>query len=368
VNWRTAGVSLVCFLAGSLVPAVVEAQDISLDLSAGQIVYQPLSADVKTSNGAATLRFDAPQDLWLYGTAATPFGASDSRWAAFGIGDRFMRPTFSNRRVNIGADLGAHGFLFRDAVLDQSGNGGFIDVLPFVQVPAGLATLEVRAGWRGETLSYANAVDTRSVLETGAHATYGSLLKIEGDARWVRASEGVYAFFGGALRYGGTPMQAWLQIGRWFSDTLNDAAWGGGVDVALNDRFTVWTSVRQDAPDPLYWNLPRRNWSVGITRRFNRSARAREAASPRIDASGVLIRLDGAEVHGTSVSIAGDFNGWQPAPMQREGQDWVIRLRLAPGVYHYTFRSDRGEWFVPASTPNRRDDGMGGYIAVLVVS
>ena len=69
-----------------------------------------------------------------------------------------------------------------------------------------------------------------------------------------------------------------------------------------------------------------------------------------------------------NILIAGDFNNWRPASMQREGADWIIRLSLTPGVYHYTFRSATGDWFVPASTAGRRDDGMGGYVAVLVVS
>jgi hypothetical protein len=37
-------------------------------------------------------------------------------------------------------------------------------------------------------------------------------------------------------------------------------------------------------------------------------------------------------------------------------------------VYQYAFRSTSGEWFVPASIAGRRDDGMGGHEAVLVVS
>jgi hypothetical protein len=36
-------------------------------------------------------------------------------------------------------------------------------------------------------------------------------------------------------------------------------------------------------------------------------------------------------------------------------------------VYHYAFRSADGEWFVPASMAGRRDDGMGGHVAMLVV-
>ena len=368
MNRRTAAVGFVACLVGSLISTPADAQGLALDLSAGQIVYEPLSADVATNNASATLRYDAPQGLWLYGTAAIPFGSSDSRWEGFGVGDRLLHPVSTNHGVNIGADVGAHGFLFRDSVLDQSGSGGFLETMPFVQLPAGAATFEVRGGWRGETLSYAGNDGTRHVLEAGAHAAYGSLLKVEGDARWVRASEGVYPFFGAAFRYAGTTVQPWVHIGRWFSDSLNDVAWGGGVDVPLNGRLTLWGSVRQDAPDPLYWNLPRRNWSVGVTRRFNASARTSLAAAPRVDRDRVLIRLDASDVGGASVSVAGDFNAWRPAPMQREGREWVLRLHLAPGVYHYTFRSDRGQWFVPASVPSRRDDGMGGYVAILVVS
>jgi hypothetical protein len=366
VTWRTAGLSLVaCF--GSLV-STVSAQGIALDLSAGQIVYQPLPADVATNNAAATLRYDSPQGLWLYGTGAMPLGGTDSRWGGFGIGDRLVQSTSSTRRVNIGADIGAHGFVFRDAVLDQGGKGGFMEAMPFIQVPAGLATFEVGGGWRGETLSYAGIVDTRHVLESRAHATYGTVWTVEGDARWVRASEGLYPFFGGGLRYRGTPVQAWLQTGKWFSDSLNDAAWGAGIDVTLTDRLALWSSVRQEAPDPLYWNVPRRNWSVGITRRFRIGSQTQPLATTQADGGGVLIRLNAADVDGASVSVAGDFNGWRPVPMQREGREWLVRLPLAPGVYHYAFRSDRGQWFVPPSVPGRRDDGMGGYVAVLVVS
>jgi hypothetical protein len=375
VSRRTAGLSFVACFAGSLV-STVSAQGIALDLSAGQIVYQPLPAEVATNNAAATLRYDSPRGIWLYGTAAMPFGGTDSRWGGFGVGDRLVRSTSSSERVNIGADIGAHGFVFHDAVLDQGGSGGFVEAMPFLQVPAALATFEVGGGWRGQTLSYTGTVDARHVFESRAHVTYGPAEAgahrqrtgwiLEGEARWVRASEGLYPFLGGGLRYEGSPVQAWLQTGKWFSSSLNDAAWGAGISVTLTDRLALWSSVRQDAPDPLYWNLPRRSWSVGITRRFNTVLAP--VATTQTEAGGVLIRVNAADVDGSSVSVAGDFNGWHPVPMQREGREWVARLQLAPGVYHYAFRSERAEWFVPPSVPGRRDDGMGGYVAVLVVS
>ncbi len=89
---------------------------------------------------------------------------------------------------------------------------------------------------------------------------------------------------------------------------------------------------------------------------------------PRSQAGGAVITLRVVDAPSGEVSIAGDFNNWQPAPMQREGNEWVLRLPLAPGAYHYAFRSATGEWFVPSSTPGRRDDGMGGHVAVLTVS
>jgi AMP-activated protein kinase-like protein len=367
VNWRTAGLSLIACLAGSL-DSTVAAQGVALDVSAGQIVYEPASAAVATNNAAATLRYDSPRGVWLYGTAALPFDGNDSRWGDVGVGDRFLHPVASGRRVSIGADIGVHGFAFRDAVVGQSGNGAFVDAMPFVQIPVGLAAFEAGAGWRGETLSYAGVVDRRHVFESRAHATYGSLWIVEGNARLVHAAEGSYPFFGGGLRYSGTPVQVWLQTGKWFSTTLSDTAWAAGIDVRLTGQLALWSSVRQDAPDPLYWNVPRRNWSVGITHRFGGRSRQTSVTAPQADPGGVLIHLSAADVDGAAVSVAGDFNGWRPVAMQREGREWLIRLPLAPGVYHYAFRSDRGQWFVPASVPNRRDDGMGGYVAVLVVS
>jgi hypothetical protein len=104
-----------------------------------------------------------------------------------------------------------------------------------------------------------------------------------------------------------------------------------------------------------------------VTTRFGRPA---AAATPLVStpAGRVVVRLPRAEAPGSDVWIAGSFNRWQPVRMQREGSDWVFRASLPAGIYRYAFRSADGSWFVPASTAGRRDDGMGGHIAVLVVS
>jgi hypothetical protein len=77
----------------------------------------------------------------------------------------------------------------------------------------------------------------------------------------------------------------------------------------------------------------------------------------------VRFRMDGAG----AVAIAGNWNAWQPAPLQSLGDDiWEAALLLAPGTYYFNLVVDGTEWVVPggvAVVP----DGMGGLLAVLTV-
>lgn len=369
MNRHAAAALLVPGLLALAAAGDARAQAWSLDLSAGRTVYDPLSVNVGANNLAGSLRFDSRREDWVYGAAAVPLGDQDPFWGAAGAGGRFGLPGSDTRRATAGLELGAHGFTFRDAVTEQTGNGGTLEAMPFVSVSAGAGRIEARGGWRGHSLAYAGATERRDVFETGARAAYdaGAAVRVQADARWVHASEGTFPFVGGSLLYGGSPVQLSLQAGRWMSAELDEVAWGIGAGVAVGRMSTIWASIRQDAPDPLYWNAPRRSWSVGVTRRLG-PAPAPIVPAPRSEAGQVVVRISRAEAPEGEVSIAGDFNNWRPVPMRREGAEWVIRLPLAAGVYHYAFRSATGAWFVPASAAGRRDDGMGGEVAVLVVS
>jgi len=355
-------------LAGSSVvfaPAVC-AQGLSLDLSAGRIVYDPVSINVGTNNAMGSLRYEAARGSWVYGTAAAPLRDGDPIWGAVGAGGRFTLRESGDRRAFIGADVDAHGFVFRDVVAELTGRGGTIDAIPFAGVNAGSSRIELRGGWRGETLDFASEIENRGVFETGARAVYTGEVRAQADLKWVHAAEGTFPFVGGSVAYGGTPLQVWAHTGKWLSDQLNTVAWGVGVNAAVGARSTLWAGVRQEAPDPLYWNSVRRTWNVGLTRRLGRVART-IIITPQLEPDAVLIRIPLADAPGDELLIAGDFNQWQPVPMTREGTEWTIRLPLPKGVYHYAFRNARGDWFVPASVAGRRDDGMGGLVAVLVV-
>ena len=65
--------------------------------------------------------------------------------------------------------------------------------------------------------------------------------------------------------------------------------------------------------------------------------------------------------------IAGDFTNWRPVRMDRHKDEWRYTVHVSPGAYHFAFRDADERWFVPVNFPNRTDDGMGGWVAVLVI-
>ena len=365
---RHAVTALLLTAIASSDSTILRAQGWSADVSAGRVVYDPVSASVGTSNVMGSLRYDARRDTWVYGAGALPAGDGGTFWLAAGSGGRVVAAAHPTGRASVGADVGAHAFTFRDRVVDQAGTGGALDAIPFARVAlAGGGFVEGRGGWRGQTLSFAGVRENRAVFESGVRGGYAAAFRVEGDARWVHASEGTYPFVGATVGYAGGRVDVWGHAGKWLAADLDERVWALGSGVSLGARTSVWGSVRQEAPDPLYWNSTRRTWSVGLTQRLGRVAPPLVPLAPSA-AGTVLISVSAADAPAGAVSIAGDFNNWQATPMTREGNEWVTRLSLTPGVYHYAFRSANGEWFVPTSTPGRRDDGMGGYLAVLVVS
>jgi len=67
------------------------------------------------------------------------------------------------------------------------------------------------------------------------------------------------------------------------------------------------------------------------------------------------------------VSVAGSFNGWDPAsaPMVKDGDAWTILLVLPAGTYEYMVIEDGEHWVTDPSAPQTRDDGFGGTNGLL---
>lgn len=158
----------------------------------------------------------------------------------------------------------------------------------------------------------------------------------------------------------------WGGIGQWSTAAPVGTPWSAGARLRLHPLVALEASARHDAFDPLYLQPPQTSWSMGVSLQLS----GRRSVTPPVPAAYVdgraTIRLPVSSSK-TQPSIAGDFNDWKPAPMQRAGDHWTYVVAVAPGVYNYAFVTAAGDWFVPESVAGRKSDGMGGHVAVLVV-
>ena len=147
----------------------------------------------------------------------------------------------------------------------------------------------------------------------------------------------------------------------------------------------VWTVVT--APRTLEWNLaggmaaacvvlvavggllrvmPERVVEVPVT---TVPAQTITAGTPQA-APQVFVRLVLLQPGARSVSVAGDFNGWNPAntPLERsDGGMWTATIPLKPGRYQYMFVIDGKQWIADPLATEEATDGFGSQNAVLDV-
>ncbi|MGA2467720.1 MAG: isoamylase early set domain-containing protein [Thermodesulfobacteriota bacterium] len=74
--------------------------------------------------------------------------------------------------------------------------------------------------------------------------------------------------------------------------------------------------------------------------------------------------------HAGSISIAGDFNDWDPGshPMKKDKKGaWKISLNLAPRTYQYRFYVD-GDWQNDPGCTGCVENPFGGQNCVTIVS
>ena len=68
------------------------------------------------------------------------------------------------------------------------------------------------------------------------------------------------------------------------------------------------------------------------------------------------------------VVLTGTFNNWHQSQLlfTREGDEWVCRVELDPGVYQYKFIVD-GDWLLDPSNPDTAEDEAGNVNNVIEV-
>lgn len=95
------------------------------------------------------------------------------------------------------------------------------------------------------------------------------------------------------------------------------------------------------------------------------------ATGVKPEAPKVFVRLVLLQPGAHSVSVAGDFNGWNPAqtPLEKsDGGIWTATIPLKPGRYEYMFVIDGKQWIADPLATEETTDGFGAQNAVLDVS
>ncbi len=96
-----------------------------------------------------------------------------------------------------------------------------------------------------------------------------------------------------------------------------------------------------------------------------------QASTGSTQDSKVFVRLVLLQPAARSVSVAGDFNGWNPGQTQlerSEGGMWTATIALKPGRYQYMFVIDGKQWIADPLATEDAGDGFGSQNAVLDVS
>lgn len=95
----------------------------------------------------------------------------------------------------------------------------------------------------------------------------------------------------------------------------------------------------------------------------------RAVASARTDTT--VIQFVFVAPAASSVSLVGDFNGWDrgltPLRPQSSGGVWSVALPLAPGRHRYAFIVDGTRWVVDPSAPRAVEDDFGSPNSVVTV-
>ena len=85
----------------------------------------------------------------------------------------------------------------------------------------------------------------------------------------------------------------------------------------------------------------------------------------------VFVRLILVQPNAQSVSVAGDFNGWNPAQTKLDRTDggvWTVTIPLKPGRYEYMFVVNGKQWIADPFAAEDAGDGFGSHNAVLDVA
>jgi hypothetical protein len=352
----------------------------------GRVSYEGTPAGASGRSSAVLGLARAGRQDWLGASVALPFG-EDPFWASLGAWRRLE----TRGDAGLLLDLSAHGFVQRQGATAVTGPAPSPGPLPLPSTPPPPTTIDRSGqGVAGELMAggYAGSAATRFHARAGIAAQQSRLGNVSqrralptGDARLslllapvtIQAESRAWLdggvtrmYVGSTLRYAPGPFQLWGSLGGWTAGGIDRLPWSVGGAMAVASGVELQLGGRGNTFDPLYLTSTETSVWAGLTLRLHGGRHIAAPLSERARDGRWMIGIPIRSVKGAP-SIAGDFTGWKPEPMQREGSRWIYSAILAPGVYRYAFVAEDGAWFVPESVPGRQDDGMGGHVAVLVV-
>ncbi|HEX6132873.1 MAG TPA: glycogen-binding domain-containing protein [Longimicrobiales bacterium] len=372
-------------LAGSLAPAHAQQWNVSAQAGRMRSALDPAEASSSVALALQYLSSDATFRL----SAGVPTSSVDALWAGAGL---WKRAAFRRSGFLAGIDLSGNAFVTRDRsaspntpapplipgpfnpplepVADLSGHALAGQALPVIGWEGGRFQVHARAGASHYMAKFGDIEVDRTVRLADVQLTLSpapSFAVMPVVRRYDADGEDGTTYAGASVMLAHARGSLWGSAGHWLDLDGAGVPWTAGATLRIHPRLGIEASARHDTFDPLYLQPPQTSWNVGLSLQVGGPVGSPAPPVPAAYADGrATIRLPVSE-SATPPSIAGDFNGWQPAPMQRSGDHWTFTVALEPGVYSYAFVRADGTWFVPESVPGRRDDGMGGHVAVLIV-
>jgi len=353
--------ALVAMAAASL-----RAQDVGLRVGA---VHAHYADSISGSAGAVTARVS-----W---ESAQARGVLDGSFAQFTTGGWAAQLSGGFLSLHLFAPtFGVGGRVDGDGGLLRTGNwSGTASAGPFAAFVAGDLVLSA---------SLAGGVVRR--IDDTTHEKITGALEVRYDVPPWSVAAGVTGTRAGPFRFTDATAGLGYRVGPFGVGALAGARTGslggkpwlqGYADWAVS-RWATIEAVAGTFPEDLSGFTSGRYLSLGVW--LGRGPHAISAtpaagtwrrASPR---SVVVERVGSQSARATfavpgatQVAIAGEWNDWQPAPLQPVGPGrWRALLPLGQGAFRFSLVVDGGRWMVPPGVPSL-PDSFGGTVGLLIV-
>ncbi|HEX6937880.1 MAG TPA: glycogen-binding domain-containing protein [Longimicrobiales bacterium] len=183
-------------------------------------------------------------------------------------------------------------------------------------------------------------------------------------------ADGTFAALGVSAAFSAGAADVSLGGAYWSTPRGTELGLGATISARLGERSVAFATVEKSATDPLFGTPGSVTASIGMSvrlaeRRIGGTAPVAEITEPAGRGRKVRFQLPGRTAD--RVALAGTFTDWEPRPMKRAGEQWILELVLEPGVHHFVFLLDGDRWYVPDNAPGIVDDGWGRRNASLVI-